>query len=444
MADSLNIKYLTSVDGKPVGVDVAERDGDGNVIKDTYLKNSGGTMTGDLNLNSNNITNVGTISGTKFVNFGSSVQFSAAASLAANSIIENFTKDNAKNIVNQGYVDTKLQAKADLENGVIPASQLPSYVDDVIDFQYSYNGATWYASCAGTSINIGELCYNSANADYVPGGTSSPFYHSFTKKIKAPDATWLADPTAYKTEIIACLEAIAPETGKIYVGTSDSKTFRWSGSNLVEISKSISVNSSRGAGSVSTAYRSDFGVSNYNDILELQKAATSSSLGRVKLGSDTVQSVAANTVSTNSGRTYAIQKNSSDQLVVNVPWINTSNPGFTFYFSSSKERTQGYDVSGYWSITLYYADGTSSEHQVYVTGSLNKSNVVAASITSHLSTTTWIGVYTADSSGYVFSSSNGIQSSKASIPQTATSTKNDFLLLSDFVAKLTFEQESAE
>lgn len=254
----------------------------------------------------------------------------------------------------------------------------------------------------------------------------------------------MADPTAYKTEIIACLEAIAPETGKIYVGTSDSKTFRWSGSNLVEISKSISVNSSRGAGSVSTAYRSDFGVSNYNDILELQKAATSSSLGRVKLGSDTVQSVAANTVSTNSGRTYAIQKNSSDQLVVNVPWINTSNPGFTFYFSSSKERTQGYDVSGYWSITLYYADGTSSEHQVYVTGSLNKSNVVAASITSHLSTTTWIGVYTADSSGYVFSSSNGIQSSKASIPQTATSTKNDFLLLSDFVAKLTFEQESAE
>lgn len=53
-------------------------------------------------------------------------------------------------------------------------------------------------------------------------------------------------------------------------------------------------------------------------------AATSSSLGLVKLGSDTVQSTAANSVTSTSSRTYAVQKNSSGQLVVNVPWATSS------------------------------------------------------------------------------------------------------------------------
>lgn len=53
-------------------------------------------------------------------------------------------------------------------------------------------------------------------------------------------------------------------------------------------------------------------------------AATSSVLGLVKLGSDTVQSTAANSVTSTSSRTYAIQKNSNGQLVVNVPWTTSS------------------------------------------------------------------------------------------------------------------------
>jgi len=50
--------------------------------------------------------------------------------------------------------------------------------------------------------------------------------------------------------------------------------------------------------------------------------ATASILGGVKLFSDTDQSVAANTVSATASRTYGIQFNSSDQMVVNVPWQN--------------------------------------------------------------------------------------------------------------------------
>lgn len=54
------------------------------------------------------------------------------------------------------------------------------------------------------------------------------------------------------------------------------------------------------------------------------EAATSSSLGLVKLGSDTVQSTTANSVTSTSSRTYAVQKNSNGQLVVNVPWTTSS------------------------------------------------------------------------------------------------------------------------
>lgn len=53
-------------------------------------------------------------------------------------------------------------------------------------------------------------------------------------------------------------------------------------------------------------------------------AATSSSLGLVKLGSDTVQSTAANSVTSTASRTYAVQKNNNGQLVVNVPWTTSS------------------------------------------------------------------------------------------------------------------------
>lgn len=54
------------------------------------------------------------------------------------------------------------------------------------------------------------------------------------------------------------------------------------------------------------------------------KAATQQELGGIKLGSGTVQTVEANTVSAVENRTYAVQKNSTGQAVVNVPWQSSS------------------------------------------------------------------------------------------------------------------------
>lgn len=63
--------------------------------------------------------------------------------------------------------------------------------------------------------------------------------------------------------------------------------------------------------------------------------ATSSVLGLVKLEDDTVQTVAANAVTATASRTYGVQFNSSNQLVVNVPWTNTTYSAGT-----------GLDISG--------------------------------------------------------------------------------------------------
>jgi hypothetical protein len=52
--------------------------------------------------------------------------------------------------------------------------------------------------------------------------------------------------------------------------------------------------------------------------------ATSTVRGGIELFSDTDQSVAANTVTATTGRTYGIQLNSAGQAVVNVPWVDTN------------------------------------------------------------------------------------------------------------------------
>jgi len=55
----------------------------------------------------------------------------------------------------------------------------------------------------------------------------------------------------------------------------------------------------------------------------LQGVATTTALGGIKLYNGTAQSTSANAVTTTALRTYGIQLNGSQQAVVNVPWVNT-------------------------------------------------------------------------------------------------------------------------
>ena len=116
-------------------------------------------------------------------------------------------------LVLEGEIDDKLDASkvgvangvASLDaNGLVPSSQLPSYVDDVVE---GYRNPT-----------------------------DGLFYEEST----------------YTT-------AITGETGKIYVDLSTEKTYRWSGSLFVEISESLALGETS-----STAYRGDRGKTAYD------------------------------------------------------------------------------------------------------------------------------------------------------------------------------------
>lgn len=72
-------------------------------------------------------------------------------------------------------------------------------------------------------------------------------------------------------------------------------------------------------------------------------AATSSVGGFIKLGSDTAQTVAANSVSATADRTYAVQANSNGQMVVNVPWTDKNT---TYTASSATPKALGTAAAG--------------------------------------------------------------------------------------------------
>ena len=120
------------------------------------------------------------------------------------------------------------------ENGKVPTSQLPSYVDDVIEGYY----------------------YN------------SKFYKEST----------------HTTEITG-------ETGKIYVDLSTEKTYRWGGSAYVEISSSLALGETS-----STAYRGDRGKTAYDHASDASRSTTAQASGLYKIATTAeghVASVAA-------------------------------------------------------------------------------------------------------------------------------------------------------
>lgn len=116
-----------------------------------------------------------------------------------------------------GIIDDTLEKKADLIGGKVPAEQLPSYVDDVIDIA---------AFVTKTELvnNIGEANYTNKSF-IVNSPTSDPLYN----KIVITNANTSQNDW----------EIIDPEDGKIYINESNNHSYRWSGNSFVDLDKNF-------------------------------------------------------------------------------------------------------------------------------------------------------------------------------------------------------------
>lgn len=116
-----------------------------------------------------------------------------------------------------GIINDTLEKKADLIGGKVPAEQLPSYVDDVIDIA-SFVTKTELVN------NIGKVNY--INKSFIVNSpTSDPLYN----KIVITNANTSQNDW----------EIIDPEDGKIYINESNNHSYRWSGNSFVDLDKNF-------------------------------------------------------------------------------------------------------------------------------------------------------------------------------------------------------------
>lgn len=116
-----------------------------------------------------------------------------------------------------GIIDDTLEKKADLIGGKVPAEQLPSYVDDVINIA-SFVTKTELVN------NIGKANYT--NKSFI---VNSPTSDSLYNKIVITNANTSQNDW----------EIIDPEDGKIYINESNNHSYRWSGNSFIDLDKNF-------------------------------------------------------------------------------------------------------------------------------------------------------------------------------------------------------------
>ena len=141
---------------------------------------------------------------------------------------------------------------AELDNtGKIPSSQLPSYVDDIIEIDMVLdkveNGVHRYLQ---PDTPQSELEQAEVSSQYFAVGEAGKLYYIKGVNSGSNDKKLGSGST---------FELVSGEAGKIYVNIIDNKSYRWGGTELSEISSSLALGETS-----STAYRGDRGKSAYD------------------------------------------------------------------------------------------------------------------------------------------------------------------------------------
>ena len=114
-------------------------------------------------------------------------------------------------------LDIVLQDNADLVGGKVPASQLPSYVDDVVEFYEFYDNHS-----GALANHYGEIYFMNKS---IPG--KEQLLNKFVICVKNT-----VPPVPFTYDF-----AFEPERGKLYLSTYTNKLYRWTGSVLLDITQ---------------------------------------------------------------------------------------------------------------------------------------------------------------------------------------------------------------
>ena len=129
------------------------------------------------------------------------------------------------------YVDeaaSSIDSKADLVGGKVPAEQLPSYVDDIINFWDITTGTSSISTIINNVNYTNRMCFITKSTSSESIGAKYPNkFIDFGANTSEEDWT-----------------IIEPEEGKIYIkigsGNDLNHSFRWSGSDLIDLDKNWS------------------------------------------------------------------------------------------------------------------------------------------------------------------------------------------------------------
>lgn len=187
---------------------------------------------------------------------------------------------------------------------------------------------------ADTSLTVAGNVFSNKSATVL--GTAKTLFAIGNEQLFAPNGIVFGGTAAAAGLVTRgiCGVSVPDENGtctkeNLYVNYDNDSTYR-PNRQLILQAGSVGTNYGNNVyqyaavrGDALVAYVSDYVSNNTTSNAHASTVATSTTLGHIKLGSDTVQSVAANTPSSTASRTYPVQLTSDDKAVVNVPWYNT-------------------------------------------------------------------------------------------------------------------------
>ncbi len=118
--------------------------------------------------------------------------------------------------------------------GKIPASHLPSYVDDVIEFDSTVSGIT-----AQQQPSVKRS--TDANCKVVYDRDNNVFVLAVTSEEETPSTTYYSKWIDSETFGAVSINGRIPVSGKVYIDNSDNITYRWSGTKLAPIGSDLAL-----------------------------------------------------------------------------------------------------------------------------------------------------------------------------------------------------------